>query len=176
MTHKRDGSDIEKNLDTQSLELFDDIFNKEMDDATEKPSGKRRSLIDGIKGIFIRFFHYIKAGRKQDASYAETRDMMCRLNIVSGPMEGRSFEIKEDVTLIGRTQENDIVINDRTISRKHIKITKKNNKFFIEDLGSYNGLKADGTPVRSGEKIEVMDGIDYSIGKSVFSIEKIYFE
>jgi len=68
------------------------------------------------------------------------------------------------------------VINDRTISRRHIKITKKNNKFFIEDLGSYNGLKVDGTLVRSGEEIESMDGIDYSIGNSVFSIEKFYLE
>ena len=91
-------------------------------------------------------------------------------------MKGNSFEIKEDVTLIGRTQENDIVINDKTISRRHIKITKKNNKFFIEDLGSYNGLKVDGTLVRSGEEIELKDGIDYSIGKSAFSIEKIYVE
>ena len=176
MTNKKDGSDIENNSDTQSLESFDAIFSKELDDASGTPSRKSLSLTDSIKDIIVRFFNYIKEGGKQNASNAEIRDIMCRLDIVSGPMKGHSFEIKEDVTLIGRTQENDIEINDKTISRRHIKITKKNNKFFIEDLESYNGLKVDGTLARSGEEIELMDGIVYSIGKSVFSIEKIYVE
>ena len=176
MTNKKNGSDIENNLDTQSLESFDAIFSKELDDATKTASRKSHCLNNSIKDIFMKFFNYIKAGRKQDASNAETKDSMCRLNIASGPMKGHSFEIKEDVTLIGRTQENDIVINDRTISRRHIKITKKNNRFFIEDLGSYNGLRVDGTLVKSGEEIELMDGIVYSIGKSAFSIEKVYLD
>lgn len=176
MTNKKDGSDIENNSDTQSLESFDAIFSKELDDATETPSRKSPGLTERIKDILVRFFKYIKEGGKQDASNAEIRDFMCRLNIVGGPMKGHSFEIKKDVTRIGRTKENDIEINDRTISRRHIKITKKNNKFFIEDLGSNNGLRADGTLVRSGEEIELMDGTVYSIGKSVFSIEKIFLE
>ena len=176
MAKKRDGSDIENNEDTQSLESFDAIFTKELDDATKKPSRKSPGFTNSIKNIIIRFFNYIKAGKKQDDSNAESRDIICRLNIVDGPMEGRSFEIKKDVTLIGRANENDIEINDRKISRRHIKITKKDHKFFIKDLGSYNGLKVDGTPVRSHEEIELRDGIDYSIGDTVFSIEKVYFE
>ena len=176
MMNKKDGSYMENNSDTQSLESFDAIFSKELDEATETPSRKTPGLNDGMKDIIVRFFNYIKLGKKKKASDAELRGIMCRLNIVSGPMKGHSFEIKEEVTLMGRTQENDIEINDRTISRRHIKITKKNNQFFIEDLGSYNGLKVDGALVKSGEEIELMDGIDYSIGNSVFTIEKIYLE
>ena len=174
--NKKHGSDIENNLDTQSLELFDEIFNEEIDGATETPSRKSPGLTDRIKDIIVKFFNHINEGGKQKASNAESRDIKFRLNIIGGPMKGRSFEIKEDVTFIGRTNKNDIEINDKTISRKHIKITKKNSKFFIEDLGSYNGLKVDGTLVRSGEEIELIDGTVYSIGKSVFSIEKIYLE
>jgi hypothetical protein len=176
MTNKKDGSEIENNSDTESSESFDAIFSKELDDAKDTPSRKSPSLNNSIKGVFVRFFNYIKKGKKQDGSNAETRDIMCRLNIVDGPLESLSFEIKKDVTLIGRANENDIEINDRKISRRHIKITKKNNKFFIEDLGSYNGLKVDGTLVRSGEEIELMDGTDYSIGDTVFRIERIYLE
>ena len=176
MTNKKDRSNIEDNSDTQSLESFDAIFSKELNDATKTPSRKSHGINNSIKDIFAKFFSYIRKGKEQNASDTESKDIICRLNIVDGPMKGRSFEIKKDVTLIGRAKENDIEIHDKTISRRHIKIINKNNKFFIEDLGSYNGLKVDGTIVRSGEAIELMDGIDYSIGKSVFSIEKIYLE
>ena len=67
-------------------------------------------------------------------------------------------------------------INDRTISRRHIKITKKNNQFFIEDLGSHNGLIVDNNRVESFKEIELMEGIVYSIGDSSFSIEKIHID
>ena len=176
MINKKDGSDIENSSDSEMMELFDDIFRKELDDATDTPSRKGLSLNDRIKNIIIKFFNTIKGDRKQNASDAEIGDIMCRLNIVSGPMEGHSFEIKEEVTFIGRTQENDIEIDDRTISRRHIKITKKNNRFFIEDLGSHNGLIVDGDRVRSFEEIELMDGKDYSIGDSAFNIEKVHIE
>ena len=176
MTNKKDESDIENNSDPESVELFDAVFGKEIDDSADTPSSERLSLKDRIKNIIIRIFNYIKESRKQNASDAEFRDIMCRLNIVNGPMKGHSFEIKEQVTFIGRTQENDIQINDRTISRRHIKITKKNNKFFIEDLGSHNGLMVDSNRVRSFEEIELTDGIVYSIGDSAFSIEKVYIE
>ena len=158
------------------MELFDAIFSKEIDDAKETTSRKSLSLNGKIKDIFIRFSNYIKKGREENASDADIRDIMCRVNIVSGPMQGHCFEIKEEVTFIGRAQDNDIEINDRTLSRRHIKISKKNNKFFIEDLGSHNGLMVDGNHVISFKEIELIDGIVYSIGDSAFSIEKDYIE
>jgi hypothetical protein len=175
MTNKKDGSDIENNSYSE-MELFDSIFSEEIDDATEKPSRKSLSLNDRIKDIIVRFFNYIKNCRKQNASDAEINDITCKLNIVSGPMKGHSFKIKEEVTFIGRSQENDIVINDQTLSRRHIKITKNNNNFFIQDLGSHNGLMVDGKRVIFGKDIELMDGVVCSVGDSVFSIEKIYAE
>jgi len=65
MTKKKDGSDIENNSDSESLESFDAIFSKELDDVKQTPSRKSHGLNDCIKEIFVRFFNYIKEGRKK---------------------------------------------------------------------------------------------------------------
>ena len=176
MTNKKDRSDLKNNSDSESVELFDDIFGEEIDGSTARLSRKRPSLDHRIKDIVTRFCAYLKRGLRQETSDVEMSDLTCRLNVVGGPMKGHSFKIKEKVTFIGRSQENDIEITDKTISRRHIKITKKNNKFFIEDLGSHNGLMVDGIRVRSFKEIELMDGKVYSIGDSEFSIEKVHPE
>lgn len=93
MANKKDGSDIENNSYSE-MELFDAIFSKEIDDAKETTSRKSLSLNGKIKDIFIRFSNYIKKGREENASDADIRDIMCRVNIVSGPMQGHCFEIE----------------------------------------------------------------------------------
>ncbi|MBN2062694.1 MAG: FHA domain-containing protein [Deltaproteobacteria bacterium] len=151
MTDKKDTSDmVGSYTESDSVELFDDIFSEQIDDSTEKPSEKDMGI-----------------------SNADIRDVACRLNIVTGPLKGNSFEISKEVTFIGRTQDNDIEINDRTISRKHLKITRKNNRFFIEDLGSHNGLAVDSNRVESFEEIELVEGRVYSIGDTAFSIVRL---
>ncbi|MFC1535174.1 FHA domain-containing protein [Thermodesulfobacteriota bacterium] len=179
MTNKKDRSDIKNNSHSDIVGISDDIFCEEIDAETSKvseaSSKKSHDVKDGIKNITEIFFNY-KKGIKENALDAAAKDIICRLTIVSGPMKSHSFEIKDEITFIGRSRENDIKINDSTISRRHVKIFKKNNKFFIEDLGSHNGLMVDGNRVKPGEEIELIDGVSYSIGDSVFSIENLYPE
>lgn len=54
---------------------------------------------------------------------------------------GFSHPIMEEVTVIGRDKKvSDIGFEgDRYISRKHISITKRGDKYYIEDLQSTNG-------------------------------------
>jgi pSer/pThr/pTyr-binding forkhead associated (FHA) protein len=139
------------------------------------PQKKSHDVKDGRKDITEIFFNYKKGGKKNSLD-AVAKDISCRLTLISGPMKSHSFEIKDEITYIGRTRENDIKINDKKVSRRHAKITKKNKKFFIEDLGSHNGLMVDGNRVKTGEEIELMDGVSYSIGDSTFSIENLHSE
>jgi pSer/pThr/pTyr-binding forkhead associated (FHA) protein len=57
---------------------------------------------------------------------ARTTDMMqVVLRIRSGPTDiGREFELSETVTRIGRGQDNDIVLDDRKLSRFHASIER----------------------------------------------------
>ena len=49
-----------------------------------------------------------------------------------------SYPLGEKLSL-GRSSENDVVIKDPFISKKHFNIIKDEEQFFIEDLGSSNG-------------------------------------
>lgn len=49
------------------------------------------------------------------------------------------FRIEKDEIFIGRERDNDIVIPDKSVSRKHLKIAKKFDGYYLEDLGSANG-------------------------------------
>ncbi|HEY5533707.1 MAG TPA: FHA domain-containing protein [Ignavibacteria bacterium] len=49
--------------------------------------------------------------------------------------------------MVGRSPENDICLNDVSVSRKHLKIAV-DDKVLIEDLGSVNGTFVNGKPVK----------------------------
>jgi pSer/pThr/pTyr-binding forkhead associated (FHA) protein len=49
------------------------------------------------------------------------------------------FPIEKTITSIGRNMENDIVINDKFVSRHHAEIRLEEGKFHIYDLDSTSG-------------------------------------
>jgi hypothetical protein len=61
---------------------------------------------------------------------------------------------------VGRSQENDIVISDPNVSRKHARISRADNGFVVEDLGSTNGTLLDGAPI-DRERIEGGDELTF---------------
>lgn len=44
-----------------------------------------------------------------------------------------------DALSLGRSSENDVVVKDPFVSKRHMKIIKDEEEYFIEDLGSSNG-------------------------------------
>jgi len=51
-----------------------------------------------------------------------------------------TYEIKKLIVKIGRHEDNDIMIDDLTISNNHAIITNEGGEFFIQDIGSTNGI------------------------------------
>jgi hypothetical protein len=66
---------------------------------------------------------------------------------------------------VGRSQENDIVINDPNVSRRHARISRADNGFVVEDLGSTNGTLLDGAPI-DRERIEGGDELTFGQSKA----------
>jgi pSer/pThr/pTyr-binding forkhead associated (FHA) protein len=56
-----------------------------------------------------------------------------------GGMAGQSFQPAEGTTLIGRSPECDVFLDDVTVSRRHAQLTREGDAFTIRDLGSLNG-------------------------------------
>lgn len=57
-----------------------------------------------------------------------------------GPKAGSAFAIDRSEMVIGRTQDNDIAIDHRSMSRHHAKVTVADGRYRICDLDSANGL------------------------------------
>lgn len=58
------------------------------------------------------------------------------------PMSGRVSELRQFT--IGRTQDNDILINDFAISRAHAVVELRGESYYLKDLGSSNGTYVNG--------------------------------
>jgi hypothetical protein len=56
-----------------------------------------------------------------------------------GGMTGQVFQPPEGTTLIGRSPECEIFLDDVTVSRRHAEVKRSNDTFTIRDLGSLNG-------------------------------------
>ena len=56
-----------------------------------------------------------------------------------GGMAGQSFQPNEGRTLIGRSPECEIFLDDVTVSRRHAELVRDGDTFSIRDLGSLNG-------------------------------------
>lgn len=67
-----------------------------------------------------------------------------RLAMRTGPNPGQIIPLDKTEFVMGRDLNNDIVINDSEVSRKHAKIYVFGQGFVIEDLGSTNGTFVNG--------------------------------
>jgi pSer/pThr/pTyr-binding forkhead associated (FHA) protein len=59
---------------------------------------------------------------------------MTKLHILNGPDMGQSFMLVDGATYLGRSIDNDIRIQDKTVSRRHLRIVKKGSKYFVIGL------------------------------------------
>jgi len=58
-----------------------------------------------------------------------------------------TFSLDRPVVVIGRDDDCDIVLQHFTVSRIHVKVTREEGEFRIEDLGSTNGTEVNTTHV-----------------------------
>ena len=77
-------------------------------------------------------------------------------------MVQKVYRIEKPVVNIGRQLTNDIIVEDKRVSRYHAQIKyQPNSQFIIFDLGSTNGITINGTPhlrqhtLRSGDRFTI---------------------
>lgn len=97
---------------------------------------------------------------------------MARLFIMNGPENGREYELRGDVTYVGRSPRNDIQIKDKSVSRRHLKISVRKGSIVVEDLNSTNGTFVGSKPIEPYEVVTVDEGTPIGMGNTVFSVGK----
>ncbi len=87
----------------------------------------------------------------------------CKLLAVSGPLKDREFEVGKDAFTLGNDTDNDLVLSDSTISRRHCEISLTADGYSIRDLGSTNGTIVQGVRIRDAMLDE---GTEFQIGST----------
>ncbi|MCC7386328.1 MAG: diguanylate cyclase [Deltaproteobacteria bacterium] len=90
----------------------------------------------------------------------EQKNRSAALLVLSGRSAGRSFTLTRDETLIGRTPESEVRLDDDGVSRRHAKVVRSDGQWIVMDLGSTNGTYHDGERVQvltlyEGAKIQL---------------------
>ncbi len=96
-----------------------------------------------------------------------------QLVIAEGKESGREFVFDQASVLIGRTSECDVVLYDPGVSRKHARIFGEGAGYFVEDMGSSNGTKVNGSIIK---KKQLADGDAIGLGPVVFNFTAVSLE
>ena len=92
---------------------------------------------------------------------------MATLVITSGQLEGRRIEVSHEL-VIGR-ENVDVEIDDAELSRRHVAVRPTEGGLEVEDLGSRNGTRVDGTRIDGPTRIR--HGAVLSVGMTTFTVD-----
>jgi pSer/pThr/pTyr-binding forkhead associated (FHA) protein len=75
--------------------------------------------------------------------------------------------IVDAVLVVGR-EEGDVILEDRRVSRRHVRLTPRRDGVLLEDLGSSNGTSVNGT--RVGGPLLLRGGETVRLGQTVVRV------
>jgi len=105
----------------------------------------------------------IDLSKREDLDFSGDRFILLE---IYGANLGKRRDIDDDSIVIGRGENANIVVNDPSVSRNHMRIFKKNKIFYAEDLGSTNRTYVNEDEIEGIQRLENGDRI--KIGNTIF--------
>lgn len=91
-----------------------------------------------------------------------------RLVVVgSDTQRGLDFTVRDSLVL-GRSSESDLMIDDPYASEFHLRLTSKDDRLILTDLGSTNGTYVNGRRVTA--PVDLSRGDSVQVGKTVMEV------
>ncbi|MBI2083094.1 MAG: sigma 54-interacting transcriptional regulator [Deltaproteobacteria bacterium] len=63
----------------------------------------------------------------------------CQLVVIEGSGKGKKFPLSRSKFQVGKKETNDMVVDDKTVSRNHLEIVQSEDRYLLRDLESTNG-------------------------------------
>ena len=145
--------------DVDRFSNFLDALVRELAEAAREHARNEQYTFVGPIDVQILEGPRLRAGRfSVAAEVIEGPDGLVPAELVL-PGGGR-IHIEAAPIIIGRMPECGVVLSDPNVSRRHAEVLRVNEAFMVRDLGSTNGTKVNGAPVReqylqSGDNITV---------------------
>ena len=92
------------------------------------------------------------------------------LVMISGAQPGLRVEIAVQPVTVGRSQEQTLVFDDSSLSRRHAQISLVDGTIVVEDLGSTNGTYVDGSRIDAARGLA--EGALVTMGAQTFKYER----
>jgi pSer/pThr/pTyr-binding forkhead associated (FHA) protein len=93
-----------------------------------------------------------------------------KLVVTEGPLSGTSLPLRSQGTLIGRSPECALVLDDDYASGRHARIFEQEGRWLVEDLGSTNGTFVDNRRITAPTPLEL--GTTLRIGRTVVELAR----
>jgi diguanylate cyclase (GGDEF)-like protein len=105
----------------------------------------------------------IDLSKREDLDFSGDRFILLE---IYGANLGKRRDIDDDSIVIGRGDNANIIVNDPSVSRNHMRIFKKDKVFYAEDLGSTNRTYVNEDEIIGIKRLENGDRI--KIGNTIF--------
>jgi len=93
--------------------------------------------------------------KPKQAAASETRPLLAYLEIINeGVARGKRFEIRVPLAHIGRGAHNDVVVDDDSVSDTHAKLQRREDGWYLVDLGSTNGTYVGGSRLTHERRLD----------------------
>ncbi|WP_105566744.1 FhaA domain-containing protein [Microbacterium halophytorum] len=147
--------------DSDQMARIGPSLSTELNEVVAKHAAKQGYSFAGAVRIRIRPDDEVSAGTIRIESAAAEGAQVSWQAVVS--INGREHTLTAARTVIGRGSDADITIADTGTSRKHVEILWDGTSAMVRDLGSTNGSKLDGAPVK---KAPLASGSVIRIGRT----------
>ena len=96
---------------------------------------------------------------------------MYLLEVLSGPLDGKTWQFEREIT-IGRDDAvaDACIALDRYVSRKHARLRIDEGSIVLTDLQSRNGTKLNGQPVVGDAALPL--GLPFIVGRTVLRVTR----
>lgn len=116
--------------------------------SSERP---RESSSDGPREEGGRTMIYSNAERMREA--VERTGGPSRRSKALLVVSGRQVVVPPRGAVLGRSRECDVVLDDSSVSRRHAQLRPQGEEWTLEDMGSTNGVRVNGSPVRGAPRV-----------------------
>ncbi|MCA1831282.1 MAG: FHA domain-containing protein [Actinomycetota bacterium] len=95
------------------------------------------------------------------------------LIFIHGPVAGRRVPLDADEITVGRTDQNDLALDDPQVSRTHAIFMRRGGVMVLEDLGSHNGTYVNEERLHGVRQLHHGDRISIGLSRILFEDQSL---
>lgn len=103
-------------------------------------------------------------------AYEDPRPVLATLELRNeGPAKGKQFPVRSPLAHVGRGAHNDVRLADESVSETHAKLQRRDDGWYVVDMGSTNGTYVGGTRITGERRLDGSPDVRFGGMKMRFS-------